>query len=60
MKEVSILWTSVLTKIISFLVFSKMIRGSSDSQRKIFGAITIAKLFKSIFVTAAFSGAPKT
>jgi hypothetical protein len=47
-------------KAISFRVFSKMILGSSDSQRRQFGAITMARLFTSILVTMAFSGAAKT
>ena len=60
MKDVSRLWIRVRMKAISLRVFSKIILGSSDSQRKQFGAITIAKLFTSIFVIAAFSSAAKT
>jgi len=48
------------TKAISLRVFSKMTFGSSDSQRKQFGAITMAKLLASILVTDAFSGAANT
>jgi len=51
---------SVRTNAISFRVFSNMRFGSSDSQRRQFGAITIAKLFASILVTAAFSAAANT
>lgn len=53
---VSRLCMSVRMKPISFLVFSKMTFGSFDRHRKQFGAMTIARLFTSIFVTDAFSG----
>jgi len=60
MKLVSMLTISMRTNAISFRVFSKMRFGSSDSQRRQFGAITIARLLESIFVTAAFSAAANT
>lgn len=60
MSEVFNSSTRVRMKDISFLVFSKIIRGSLDSQRRQFGAITMAKLFASIFVMLAFSGLEKT
>lgn len=53
---VSRLCMSVRMKPISFLVFSKITFGSFDRHRKQFGAMTIARLFTSIFVTDAFSG----
>lgn len=54
-------WTmSIRRKDISFRVFSKMIRGSSDWQRRQFGAMTIAKLFTSILVLLTFTGWAKT
>lgn len=51
---------SIFTNAISFLVFSKIILGSSDIHRKQFGAITMARLLASIFVTVAFCSAAKT
>jgi len=60
MKLVSICLIIVRRNCISFLVFSNMMRGSSDSQRRQLGAITIAKLLMSILVTATFSGAANT
>lgn len=54
--EVSKLRNRVLIKVISFRVFSKISLGSSDGQRRQFGAQTIDKLFTSIFVTAHISG----
>jgi len=60
MKLVSMFTISVRTNAISFRVFSNMRFGSSDSQRRQFGAITIAKLLASILVTAAFSAAANT
>ena len=60
MKLVSRLRIRVRKKPISLRVFSNMIRGSSDSQRKQFGAMTMARLLTSILVTAAFSVAAKT
>ena len=60
MQLVSRCCSSVRTKPISLRVFSKITLGSSDSQRRQFGAITIAKLLASIFVTATFSGAANT
>lgn len=60
MKLVSRFWMRTRTNAISFRVFSKITFGSSDSQRRQFGAITIARLLASILVTAAFSGAAKT
>lgn len=54
-------WTmSMRRKDISFRVFSKMIRGSSDWQRRQFGAMTIARLFTSILVLLTFTGWAKT
>lgn len=50
-------WTiNVLMKDISFLVFSKMILGSSDWQRRQLGAMTIARLFTSILVVPTLEG----
>ena len=49
----------VLIKVISFRVFSKISLGSSEGQRRQFGAQTIAKLFTSIFVTAHILGREK-
>ena len=60
MKEVSRCSTSVLTNSISFRVFSKTVLVLATSRRSTFGAITIDKLWESIFVRAAFSGAAKT
>ena len=60
MKDVSRNLIKVRRKPISLRVFSKITCGSWLSHRKQFGAITIARLFTSILVTAAFSGAPKT
>ena len=46
----------VRTKAISLRAFSRMTRGSCEVQRRILGAITIAKLLASIFVRATTSG----
>lgn len=56
MKLVSSRWTSTRMKDISLRVFSKMTRGSSDWQRRQLGAITMAKLFTSIFVMDTLAG----
>ena len=47
-------------KPISFRVFSNIMCGSTLSQRKQFGAITMARLLTSILVTLEFSSAAKT
>lgn len=60
MKLVSSCWIKTRIKDISFLVFSKMIRGSSDWQRRQLGAMTIARLLTSIFVTATLAGCANT
>lgn len=54
--DVSRLRNRVLIKVISFRVFSKISFGSSEGQRRQFGAQTIDKLLTSIFVTAHMSG----
>ena len=56
MNDVSRLRNRVLIKVISLRVFSKISLGSSDGQRRQFGAQTIDKLFTSIFVTAHILG----
>lgn len=60
MKPVSSEWMSSLMKDISLRVFSKMTRGSSDWQRRQLGAITMARLFTSIFVTDTLDGCANT
>ena len=55
-EEVSKFSTRVLRNPISLRVFSKITLGSLDKQRRQLGAITIARLLTSIFVTVAFSG----
>lgn len=60
MKLVSRCWISTRMKDISLRVFSKMMRGSSDWQRRQLGAITMAKLLTSILVTATLAGCTKT
>lgn len=50
---------SVRKNAISLRALSKITRGSSDVQRKQFGAITIARLLASIFVTWTTSGLAK-
>ena len=55
-KDVSRLRNRVLIKVISLRVFSKISLGSSEGQRRQFGAHTIDKLFTSIFVTAHMLG----
>ena len=61
MKEVSMCLMRVSTKIISLRVFSKMSLGSASPwQRRMLGAITMARLVMSIFVIDAFSGAANT
>lgn len=47
-------------KAISLRVFSKMTRGSSLTQRRMLGAMTMAKLEASIFVANAFSARMNT
>ena len=59
-KLVSRFCIKVLMNPISFLVFSKIILGSSHSHLRQFGAITMARLLTSILVTVAFSGAANT
>lgn len=49
----------VLIKVISFRVFSKISLGSSEGQRRQFGAQTMAKLFTSIFVITHIWGSEK-
>ena len=51
MKEVSKCWISVRMNDISLRALSNMTLGSDDTQRRQFGAITMAKLLASIFVT---------
>lgn len=60
MKLVSRCWMSTRMKDISLRVFSKMMRGSSDWQRRQLGAITIARLFTSILVITTLVGWPNT
>lgn len=60
MKLVSSCWIKTRIKDISFLVFSKMIRGSSDWQRRQLGAMTMARLLTSIFVMATLAGCTNT
>lgn len=60
MKLVSRCWMSTRMKDISLRVFSKMIRGSSDWQRRQLGAITMARLLTSILVTATLAGCTNT
>lgn len=60
MKLVSRCWINTRMKDISLRVFSKMIRGSSDWQRRQLGAITMAKLLTSILVTATLAGCTNT
>lgn len=60
MKLVSRCWISTRMKDISLRVFSKMMRGSSDWQRRQLGAITMAKLLTSILVTATLAGCTNT
>ena len=57
---VSRLNISTLINSISFRAFSNITLASSESQRRIFGANTIDKLFTSIFVTTTLSGAANT
>ena len=59
MKVVSRLRRRVRMKVISFRVFSKISFGSSDGQRRQFGAQTIDKLFTSILVTEHILGRAK-
>ena len=56
MKLVSKCTISMRRKDISLRVFSKITRGSSDWQRRQLGAITMARLFTSIFVLPTFDG----
>ena len=56
MKVVSRLRRRVRINVISFRVFSKISLGSSDGQRRQFGAQTIDKLLTSIFVTVLLLG----
>lgn len=60
MKLVSRCTMSMRRKDISLRVFSNMMRGSSDWQRRQLGAITMAKLFTSILVLLTFTGCAKT
>lgn len=60
MKLVSRCWMSTRMKDISLRVFSKMMRGSSDWQRRQLGAITMARLLTSILVTATLAGCTNT
>lgn len=55
-KDVSSTFKTLRKNVISLRVFSKISRGSSDGQRKQFGAQTIDKLFSSIFDLDTFSG----
>ena len=56
MCSVSRLCINVLTKAISFLVFSMMMVGSEEEQRRKFGANTIDRLEASILVIETTSG----
>lgn len=60
MKLVSRCWMSTRRKDISLRVFSKMMRGSSDRQRRQLGAITMARLLTSILVMATLAGCTNT
>lgn len=59
-KLVSKFWINVRINPISFLVLSNITCGSELSHRKQFGAITMAKLLTSIFVTFELSSAANT
>lgn len=54
--DVSMLVISARMKFISFRVFSRIIFGSCEVQRRRFGAKTIARFDESIFVQATTSG----